>query len=108
MSSDLRGERAGENESLFRTINERVEDLAESLDAPPVFICECERLDCTERLRIDPATYSEVRSHPRRFFVVSGHENPEFERVIDQGPGWLVVEKTGTAGEVADDEAPRE
>jgi hypothetical protein len=36
----------------------------------------------------------------------SGHERPEVEKVIDEREGWLVVEKTGMAGAVADQEDP--
>ena len=99
--------RVGRNESIFREINERVEELGTALDGPPEFLCECYRTDCTERLSVPLDLYEQVRSRSRHFLVVPGHEQLEYERVVDQGDGWLVVTKIGVAGEVADDEDPR-
>ena len=43
-----------------------------------------------------------MREHPRRFLVAPGHEHPELERVVERHTGYLIVEKTGTAGTVAE------
>jgi hypothetical protein len=43
-----------------------------------------------------------VREHPRRFFVAPGHEEPQLEQIIERHPGYVIVEKTGIAGEVAE------
>lgn len=51
--------------------------------------------------------YERVRARSRHFLVAPGHEQLEYERVVDQGNGWLVVTKIGVAGAVADDEDPR-
>jgi hypothetical protein len=48
-----------------------------------------------------------VRASGRGFIVAEGHEQSEFERVMEQGPGWLVVEKTGAAGGEAAEDDPR-
>lgn len=109
MSEDPRADRVSRNESVFRSVNERVEDLAADVAAPPRFICECDRPDCTLPLeQVSVEEYERVRAHPRRFLVSPGHERPEFERVIDQGPGYLVVEKVGAAGETAEEKHPRQ
>ena len=102
-----RERRAAENESLFREVNERVEELAERLDVDAEVVCECSRVDCTTRLRVPVDEYERVRAHGRRFVVAAGHEQPAYERVIDERSGWLVVEKVGEAGEVAGEEDPR-
>jgi hypothetical protein len=43
-----------------------------------------------------------VREQPRRFFVLPGHQDPQLERVVETHGDYLVVEKTGEAGEVAE------
>lgn len=108
MAEEPRGRRVGENESTFRQVNERVEGLAEGLDLSPEFVCECGRPECDARLAVPLDEYERVRAHGRRFIVAAGHERPEVEKVIDERGVWLVVEKTGAAGEVAEEEDPRE
>lgn len=107
MSDDHVEERVGRNESLFREINERVEEIGRALDEPPAFVCECDRTDCAERLPVPVEVYERVRGRSRQFLVAPGHERVAFERVVDQGDGWLVVRKIGGAGEVAAEEDPR-
>jgi hypothetical protein len=90
------------NEATFRKVNEAIQaGRAQSADTVEV-ICECGRLGCVEHLRIDADAYNAVRGHRRRFVVVPGHELPEVEQVVDRGDGYLVVEKTGEAGRVAE------
>lgn len=98
---DEQARRAAANESAFRTINEQIEALGERLDVPVALVCECARIDCIERLQVPPREYERARAQPRRFVVAPGHEQPQFERVIEQGRGWLLVEKTGEAGDAA-------
>jgi len=100
-------ERVGRNESIFRSINERAEEIGTAVDGPTEFLCECARTDCTERIDVPPDVYERVRARSRHFLVAPGHERLEYERVVDQGSGWLVVTKIGLAGDVADDEDPR-
>ncbi len=107
MAGDERAQRVGRNESLFREVNERAAELADRLDTGFDFVCECSRLDCVEHLRVPVAVYERTRANERWFVVTDGHEQPEFERVIEQGPGWLIVEKTGEAGRVAAANDPR-
>lgn len=107
MTGESNEERVARNESVFREINERVEEIGTAVEGPTEFLCECGRTDCTERLRVSSDIYEQVRARSRHFLVKPGHEQLEFERVVDQGDGWLVVTKTGVAGEVAEDEDPR-
>ncbi len=51
--------------------------------------------------------YEQVRALPRRFVMIRDHELPEVERVVAQGPGYVIVEKFGPAGERAEREDPR-
>lgn len=104
---DVRAQRAAQNENLFRRINERVEALSSSLESLTL-VCECADVSCVKRLTgISPSEYEAVRAYPDRFFVAPGHERSEFEAVVDQGDGYLVVVKRGEAGEVARDDDPR-
>ena len=107
MAEESTEERVGRNESIFREINERVEEIGTAVEGPTEFLCECARTDCTERLGVPVDIYEQVRARSRHFLVAPGHEQLEFERVVDQGDGWLVVTKIGVAGEVAEDEDPR-
>ena len=103
--SSLWEQRAARNESLFREVNENIAHLEEQYgDATTesVFVCECANSDCAERLTVDPETYRRVRLEPRRFLVLPGHQDPRLERVIESHSEYLIVEKTGTAGQVAE------
>jgi hypothetical protein len=100
---DDRGKRIGQNEVLFREVNERLRELGEgfSLVAEEAeFVCECGSSTCTEHIRMTLSKYEAVRSNPKRFFVRHGHEIPEYEKVVEEDEGYLVVEKLpgGPAG----------
>lgn len=102
-SVDDRGRRIGKNEVLFRDVNERLRELGEGfslITEEAEFICECGSGACTGQVRMSLSTYEEIRSDPKRFFVLKGHEEPEFEKVLSEREGYLVVEKLpgGPAG----------
>ena len=102
--SSLFEQRAARNESLFREVNENIAELEASFGATsePVYMCECANTGCAEQLSIHPKTYARVRSDGRLFFVLPGHQDPRIERVVERHRNYLVVEKTGEAGEVAE------
>jgi hypothetical protein len=89
-----------------RRINEAIERGHEG-DATAVFVCECARLGCNERLKLSLRAYEGVRTGFERFLVVPGHELTEIEDVVERHPGYLVVAKRGTAGAVAERSDPR-
>jgi hypothetical protein len=104
---DTRAKRAAHNESLFRQVNERVESLSGALDTLTL-VCECADPSCIERLAgISRPEYEAVRAHPARFIVAPKHERREFEDVVEERTGYLVVQKFGEAGAVAAEEDPR-
>ena len=104
---DTRAKRAAQNESLFRRINERVEALSGDFDTLTL-VCECADAACVERLPgVRRDEYEAVRAQPDRFFVARGHEESEFEAVVEQRRDYLIVAKHGEAGDVAIDEDPR-
>ena len=93
--------RTARNESLFREVNDRIEELSKNVEAQGIapegglieFHCECGREDCTERVRLTVAEYERVRSDNDRFAVAPGHETPEMEVVVEAGDRFVVVDK---------------
>jgi hypothetical protein len=104
---DLTQERMAENQATFRDANERIEAAADDMGLfePVPFICECAARDCTEIVRLTLAEYEEVRSNPRRFFNVPGHEALSVEAgagvVAETTPRYVLVDKVGVAGEIS-------
>jgi hypothetical protein len=105
-SENEREVRAARNQSLFRSINERMESLNEafeSLTSTFAIACECADVTCVEMLEIEPQEYEAVRAEPRHFAVRPGHVYPDVEIVVREGHEYVVVEKVGVAGEVAEE-----
>jgi hypothetical protein len=106
-----RDERIGRNEALFREVNERIEAMHEAMESPVSdadFLCECGSAACTEHIHMSLAEYEAVRSDKTTFAVVSGHEEPSVEVVVERRPGYDVVRKLpGTPAEIAANESPR-
>ena len=103
--SSLWEQRAARNEALFREVNENIARLEEkygTTTTEPVFICECANADCAEQLVVDVESYRRAREEPRCFLVLPGHEDTQLERIVETHPDYLVVEKTGAAGDVAE------
>ena len=100
---DERGKRIGRNEALFREVNERLRELGEGfslVSEEAEFVCECASSSCAAQVRMPLATYEEIRSDPKRFFVVRGHEELEYERIVSDNADYFIVEKLpgGPAG----------
>jgi len=108
--SDAREERLAENEVVFRTVNEAIEQKALELGGPDdyEFICECSAAGCFDRISLPLSEYEHVRSEGTRFLVAPGHEDISVELVIEKHPTYVIVEKDGTAGIVAADADPRD
>jgi hypothetical protein len=91
-----RERRIGENEILYREVNERVRDLNEEFGLAEEtidFVCECGRLDCSEPMRLTGAEYAHVRSDSATFAVKPGHELLDTETVVEEHAAYLVVRK---------------
>lgn len=108
MPDDLQ-ERLGANEAVFRQINERIErgHWPGEEDSPVGFRCECARLGCNDVIELSPREYERVRSNPRRFIVLPGHERLDIEVVVERSAGYLIVEKLNQAAEKAEETDPR-
>jgi hypothetical protein len=109
--TDERKRRLAENEAIFREVNERVQEQAESHGNDGhvyAYFCECSNPGCVERVEVTSAEYEEVRAHGARFILAEGHQLDEIESVVDDTlVGSVVVEKQGVAGDHAESLDPR-
>jgi hypothetical protein len=103
-AGDARADRAARNEALFRRVNERLEEINESF-APLTehfeVVCECADASCAEQIELTLFQYEQVRREPTRFIVKPDHVLATDERVIEEHRDYVIVEKTGRAGERA-------
>jgi len=107
-----RNVRIGQNEALFREVNEHIEDLNRGIaavsDEMMHIVCECGDGKCVQQLAVSLSVYERVRSDPTHFLVKAGHEKPSAEVVIEKGDGYNVVRKDAPAAEsIARETDPR-
>ena len=107
--TELPVEEKANQQVIFREVNERIAELSDDWSETGVglFVCECSDPACAEALEISPDQYERVRSNGARFVVVSGHQLPEVERVVETNEAFLVVEKIGAAAGIARASDPR-
>jgi hypothetical protein len=105
-----REERLAQNEVLFRSLNEQIEQKAIELGGVDgyEFVCECSSDACFDRIKLTFAEYEYVRREGTRFFVMPGHQDIEVELVVESTPAFMIVEKDGVAGLLADLANPRD
>lgn len=100
----LTEERIARNQATFRDANQRIVAAAGEIGVDPKavpFICECSDVFCTDVLLIDLGDYAGVRRHPRRFLHAVGHDD-SVGVPVEVHANYVVVEKRGAAGEVAE------
>jgi hypothetical protein len=106
-----RERRIAKNEILYRTVNEKIEDLNQAfgiLTESMVVVCECGDVSCTEQIELDVSIYERVRSEPTLFVILPGHAEPDVESIVEQGDGFEIVRKDrGEAAELATEHDPR-
>jgi hypothetical protein len=105
-----REDRIARNEALFRSVNERVRELAgagASESNALAFVCECGAADCAASVELTIPEYEGVRADSAQFFVVSGHEVPEVERVVERRRRYDVVRKHEDEAQIAKQTDPR-
>jgi hypothetical protein len=107
-----RGAKAAASESIFRDVNERVVEIDRAHGVPTdelaSFLCECAQTSCIERVALSTTDYERIRAHGTWFVVLPGHDEPDVERIVEQTESYVVVEKQGEAGEVAEQRDPRD
>jgi hypothetical protein len=106
---DALQQRLAANESTFRDVNEAIQSGHWPGDptARVAFRCECANLGCNMLVEMTLGEYEDIRTHPRRFLVIPGHQVPEAETVLESNVGYSVVEKREEAGRVAEQDDPR-
>jgi hypothetical protein len=93
---------------MFRDLNETIEKVAKAGgEGAILFMCECGDDFCAEDVELNAEQYESVRAVPTRFVVRPGHDAPDVETVVEQNPGYWVVEKTGSAADIARETDPR-
>jgi hypothetical protein len=107
-----REDQIARNEALFRNVNERVRELSGTFAGTPspepvTFVCECGRADCAASVELTIGEYERVRLDPAQFFVVSGHESPQVEEVVERHERYDIVRKHDGEAQIAIDTDPR-
>jgi len=90
-----------------RQVNEEIRRFAENSGLPELDVfCECERVDCLDRLSAQIDDYEAVRRFPTHFVVRPAHLGAE-DRIIQETPEYVVIEKVGPDAAVAISQDPR-
>jgi hypothetical protein len=108
-SSDLiemQRERAANNQSIFREVNERIGQLLPSASFVE-FVCECLDRECAETVSLTRDEYEHVRSKSNSFLVLPGHDVLAVEEVIESHDRYLIVAKLGAGRDMAERLDPR-
>jgi len=109
---EVAAERVARNDAAFRVANEEIRSKAAAwnMDGPLPTLCECADPHCTTLVRVTPRQYEAVRSDSRWFINASGHEvnDQGWSHVISENDRFVVVEKTGEAGEIVEELDPRD
>jgi hypothetical protein len=106
----VREKRLAQNEAFFRSVNERIRDLADGHGSDQhayEFLCECADPACVDRVTLTLEEYEAVRADATRFVLAEGHDDGTIEKVIEVAHDHVVVEKVGPAAEVAEALDPR-
>lgn len=102
-----REERVGKNEAVLRDINEGIREGAQAGPGErAIFLCECGEPDCEETIAVTQNEYEAIRANPRRFFMLPGHEQTDVEKIVEHRDSYVVTEKFGRAGEIAEETDP--
>jgi hypothetical protein len=106
-SGALSAERVARNDSGFRDANECIERAAEEYEISERVPFICERADprCTTIIPLSLVEYEQIRAHHRWFLNAPGHEAAAggWAKPVSSRDGWVIVEKIGQAGEIAED-----
>jgi hypothetical protein len=102
-------QRAARLQVVFREVNEQISKLSGPITETTynVVVCECSDSGCAESIELTAGEYESVRADGTRFVILPGHQREGIERVVERHGGFVVVEKVGEAGEIAQDDDPR-
>jgi hypothetical protein len=99
-----RKRRIGENEGIFRGVNELVRPVEPTW---MTILCECGERACREHLVITQKQYARVREDATLFVVRPGHEIAETEQVVSKHlEYWIVRKRPGLPADIARETDP--
>jgi hypothetical protein len=94
-----RQRRIGENEAIFRDVNQMARPLDPAL---MTILCECGDAACRDQLAIAHDEYERVRNDSTQFIIRPGHEAGETEEVVSKHlEFWIVRKRPGLPAEIA-------
>jgi hypothetical protein len=97
------------NESKFREANEKFKNKVVELfltEERNPYLCECDDPSCTAIIRLTVPEYEAVRSKPRQFVVITGHDASP-DRIVEEHEGSTIIEKTGEEARLVEEQDPR-
>lgn len=85
--------RQSKDQAVFRSVNDRIVELAEtfSVEEQIEIICECANSGCIERIEVPVGEYTRVRGCPEWYLVTPGHIFAGDEHVVEHRPGYDIV-----------------
>ena len=102
----LTAERVARNQSTFRAANERIVAAAGEIGVPAhavPFICECAETSCTAGAPDRPRRVLRGPTAIRRRFLHAAGHRDNAGVVVETHGSYIVVEKTGLVGEIAEE-----
>lgn len=103
-----RSDRLARNEAMFRSVNERVEEVVQPGPEEEIdFVCECGDSACVEKMTMTRQEYEQVRADGAQFAVYPGHEIPGIEDIVLRAERFFVVRKHPEEAEIAQEADPR-
>ena len=102
-----REDRLARNETLFRDVNERIEQIRSDQEETIDFLCECGKTECKDAIALNVAEYEHVRADSTTFAVAPGHAIADIEDVISKAERFHVVRKHPDEQDIARETDPR-
>lgn len=97
---ELGARRAGRREANLRGLNERIADAQHQAGngfQRLRLVCECSLIECEDAIDVPTPVFEDARDAGARYIVSPGHVLQEVEHAVEQGDGWVIVEKVGSA-----------
>jgi hypothetical protein len=102
-----REDRLARNETLFREVNERIEEIRSQEEDRIDFLCECGVEQCNDPIALTVFEYERLRADPTTFAVAPGHSIDDVEDVVSKTERFYVVRKHPAEQDIARSTDPR-
>jgi hypothetical protein len=96
-----REDRLARNETLFREVNERIEEVRSQEQDWIDFLCECGVEQCKDPIVLTVAEYEQLRADPTTFAVAPGHSIDDIEDVVSKTERFHIVRKHPAERDIA-------